>query len=86
MIREKIDQLTKAYSAEEVVLALKQMYSTKAPGPDGMVPLFYQKYWKIVGVKVSEAVLHALCTGTFPKKLNSTHIVPFLKKKNPELV
>lgn len=33
--------LTVEFQAAEVSQALKQMYATKAPGPDGMSPLFY---------------------------------------------
>ena len=33
-------QLTKEYSEQEVKVALKQMYSLKAPSPDGMPPVF----------------------------------------------
>ena len=36
--------LTKPYSANEVERAIKDMVLLKAPGPDGMPPLFYQTY------------------------------------------
>ncbi|KAF5451994.1 hypothetical protein F2P56_027039 [Juglans regia] len=41
--------LTKTYSAAEVSQALKQMNPLSAPGPDDMAPIFYQKYWSIIG-------------------------------------
>ena len=37
--------LAKPYSADEVERAIKDMVPLKAPGPDGMPPLFYQIYW-----------------------------------------
>ena len=37
--------LTANFRAEEVWNALQQMHPTKSPGPDGMSPIFYQKYW-----------------------------------------
>lgn len=36
---------------------LNQMQPVKAPGPDEMPALFYQKYGHVVGNQVSEAVL-----------------------------
>lgn len=40
--------------------ALKDMGPTKAPWPDGMPPLFYQKYWSIVGDEVVSLCLNVL--------------------------
>ena len=36
--------LTKPYSANKVERPIKDMAPLKAPGPDGMPPLFYQTY------------------------------------------
>ena len=36
--------LSQEFSEQEVVAALKQMAPLKAPGPDGMPPLFYQHF------------------------------------------
>lgn len=36
--------LIKEFSVEEVEVALKQMDPYKKPGPNGMAPIFYQKY------------------------------------------
>ena len=48
--RTKVDligpnMLTSEFQGIEVFQALKQMYPTKAPGPDGMPPLFFQHFW-----------------------------------------
>lgn len=37
-------ELTKDFTKEEVVSALKQIHPTKALGPDSMSAVFYQKY------------------------------------------
>lgn len=43
------DLLLRPITLEEVKGALFQMNPDKAPGPDGMTPRFYQKYWHIIG-------------------------------------
>lgn len=80
--REMNSQLMCDYTVDKVYSALKQLNPAKAPGPNDMASLFYQKYWKVVGLNISKAVLHALRTGMFPCELNLTHIVLVLKKKN----
>ena len=44
------------YTKEEVVTALNQMDPLKAPGPDGLLPLFFQHYWSLVGEDVKSGV------------------------------
>lgn len=52
--------LSKEFTKEEVEEAFKQMHPTKAPGPDGMSAILFQKYWNIVGNNVSCMVLNVL--------------------------
>ena len=49
--------LTEEFQAWEVENALKQMAPLKAPGPDGMPPLFYQNFWELVKGDVIHDVL-----------------------------
>ena len=72
------------YTAKEVQVALFQMGPTKAPGPDGMNALFYQKYWHIVGDSVVLAVLDFLNNGNMLPDINHTNIVLIPKVQNPE--
>ncbi|KAL0006567.1 hypothetical protein SO802_008069 [Lithocarpus litseifolius] len=72
------------FSAEEVKLALFQMGLTKAPRPDGMNALFYQRFWHVVGDTVVDAVLDFLNNGHMLLDINHTYIVLIPKVKNPE--
>lgn len=41
---------------EEVKNAVFSMHPDKSPGPNGMTPVFYQKYWTIIGNDVFKLV------------------------------
>ena len=83
---EMNDFLLKEFQPDEVQLALHQMHPTKSPGPDGMPPLFFQKYWSIVGQDVIDCVLNILNTGEMPPRLNDTYICLIPKIKNPQKI
>ncbi|WOK96895.1 hypothetical protein Cni_G05603 [Canna indica] len=44
------------YSADEILQAVMMMHPSKALGPNGLPPMFYQKYWPIVGQDVVQLV------------------------------
>lgn len=67
-------------------VAVFQMAPSKSPGPDGMSPFFFQKYWHVIGNNVTRAVLSTLNTSHLLKKINYTHIVLIPKIKNPQRV
>ena len=78
--------LTREYNVVEIKLALKQMYPLKAPGPDGMPPLFFQQFWTICGEVVTATVLDFLNHGISPPEFNKTHIVLIPKVNTPKKV
>ena len=78
--------LTRDFTTREVEQALKQMHPQKAPGPDGMPPLFFQHFWSISGEVVTKTVLDFLNLGVFPPNFNDTHIVLIPKVNDPKLV
>ena len=56
VMEEMNSKLTAMYTMQEVELAIKEMAPLKAPGPDGMPPLFYQTYWIDVSMDISQAM------------------------------
>ena len=76
--------LSTEFTAEEVKVALFQMGPTKAPSPDGMNALFFQKFLHIVGDFVVLAVLDFLNNGNMLPNINHTNIVLIPKVKNLE--
>ena len=60
------------------------MHPTKSLGPDGMSPIFFQRYWDIVGPNVVDCVLNTLRTGVIPYGLNDTYICLIPKVNCPQ--
>ena len=77
------ESLTRVFTREEVATTLKQIYPTKASGPDGMSAIFYKKYWNIVGSSVTNMVLNVLNNNLPISEINKTNISLILKKNNP---
>ena len=77
------ESLTRVFTREEVVTTLKQIHPTKAPGPDGMSAIFYQRYWDIVGSSVTNMVLNVLNNNLPIFEINKTNISLIPKKNNP---
>lgn len=74
------------FSAEEVRVALFSMHPDKSPGPDGLNPGFFQKYWDIVGSDVTTACLNCLNGDGLMPGCNRTNIILIPKKSVPERV
>ncbi|KAL6143754.1 hypothetical protein ACLB2K_054449 [Fragaria x ananassa] len=77
-------ELLSPYMDCEVKAALFQMHPSKAPGPDGMSPFFFQKYWHVVGPDVCTAVKSFLSSGALPAELNFTHKTLISKVSDPK--
>lgn len=60
------------------------MHPDKSPGPDGMNPAFYQRFWDIIGDDVAAACINVLSENTIPEGLNDTLVVLIPKKNSPE--
>ena len=80
---EMNQSLIKDFTKEEVLAALKQMHPTKAPSPDDMSAIFFQKYWDLVGNDVTSMVLNVLNCNKSIVEINKTYITLVPKTKSP---
>ena len=80
------EYLCQPFQVVDVQKALKLMHPKKSPGPNSMLPLFYQHFWSLSGECVTKAVLDFLNCGVIPPRFNETHIVLIPKVKNPTMV
>ena len=78
--------LANPYISEEFGVAIRDMARLKAPGPDGMPPLFFQTYWIDVGMDITQAMLSCLNLGSILKSINHTFTTLIPKVNNPERV
>ena len=66
--------LLRLATEEEVRQALFMMHPEKAPGPDGMIALFFQHSWHVIKMDVVELVNIFLVTCDLDPRLNLTNI------------
>lgn len=83
---EMNESLTAEFRVEEVWRALKQMHPTKALGPDGMSPIFFQQYWDIVSPDVINCALNTLNSSVMPCGINEIYISLIPKVKSPQKI
>ena len=81
---EMNENLNRSFTREEVAIPLKQIHPIKAPGPDGMSAIFYQKYWSIVGCSITNMVLNVLNNNLSMACLNKTNTALIPKVNNPK--
>ena len=83
---EMNDHLRQPFTKEEITEALGQMCPTKAPGPDGLPVVFYQKHWRSVSKGVINTCLHVLNGACTIAPLNHTFITLISKVEKPKKV
>lgn len=74
--------LDSPFTDKEIKSAVFQMHPTKAHGPDGMSPNFYQKHWGMVGADTCNRVRTMLFSGQILLKINSTYVTLIPKVKD----
>ncbi|KAL0438744.1 UNVERIFIED_CONTAM: putative mitochondrial protein [Sesamum latifolium] len=78
--------LADPFTEIEVKQAVFGMYPFKSPGPDGMPPMFFQKFWPIIGNDVTCSVLRILNDHILYRKMNHTHVILIPKCESPKTV
>ncbi|XP_024156142.1 uncharacterized protein LOC112164137 [Rosa chinensis] len=81
---EMNSELVREFGEEEILQALNQMHPLKAPGPDGFSPIFYQRYWSVVGRDVIAAVRCFMNSEDFLREVNGTYVTLIPKVKEVE--
>lgn len=76
-------KLLKPFTKDEIFATLQQMHPCKAPGPDGMHVIFYQRFWHIIGDDVTTFVSNILHGISLPSCINNTNIPLIPKVKDP---
>ena len=80
------DELDQPFTEEEVTEALAQMCPTKAPGPDRLHVVFFQRHWLAVKTGVVSTCLHILNEKGTTAPLNHTYIALIPKIGKPRKV
>lgn len=83
---EMNQQLMKIPRDEEIKEATFAINPDKAPGPNGMTSLFYQRFWNMVGPDVCSMVRNFFVTGELDDSLNQTNICLIPKTDRPSLM
>ncbi len=72
---EENESLCSIPTPQEIKKVVFEMYDLKAPGPDGLLALFYKKYWDVVGSDVVKAVTNFFYSGKMFQEINKSLIV-----------
>lgn len=77
----EVGMVSQPFTPDDIKRALFQLGPTKAPGKDGFQPIFYQKFWDVVGSDLTQKCLTILNHGSALLDLNETDIVLIPKTK-----
>lgn len=77
------EMLMRPATEQEVREVLFMVHPKKAPGPDGMTALFFQRAWQLIKEDMVHLVNDFLTTGVFDERLNMTIICLIPKTERP---
>lgn len=80
------NEISRPVLDDEIKCAIFDMAPLKAPGPDGLHAMFYQRMWPVVGNSIVKMVKDFFATGILPDNLNDTLITLIPKVDNPDRV
>ncbi|XP_075507390.1 uncharacterized protein LOC142544216 [Primulina tabacum] len=84
MVDDRLNYALRApFTGIEVRKALFDMHPDKAPGPDGMLVFFFQKFWEVIGEEVTMECLNILNEGASLEDWNATIVTLILKVATP---
>ncbi|XP_028761945.1 uncharacterized protein LOC114720467 [Neltuma alba] len=81
---DRLDFLGGNISSEEVKKAIFSMGALKAPGPNGLNPLFFQSQWHIVGESIIKLTQKFFSNPSEIEGVNGTNIVLIPKVETPQ--
>ena len=79
-------KLTRLVTKQEISQAIFSMHPNKAPRPNGMSTIFFQKFWPVIKVDVIQAVQSFFDSCHLLKSVNETLISLIAKIKSPIMI
>ncbi|XP_038972754.1 uncharacterized protein LOC120104917 [Phoenix dactylifera] len=79
---EETAALIRPISVEEIREVIWSLEGDKAPGPDGFPPLFFRRYWLIVGQDVTAAIQQFFTTAVMSADWQRTFITLIPKRRD----
>lgn len=84
LLRASLRWLNREISDQEIKIVVFYLGPHKAPGPDGLLASFFQKYWAWVGEDVIHFVKGIFHTGVVPEEMNQSMICLIPKQDTPK--
>lgn len=74
MSSSEMESLIRPISETEVKFNLFQMDPIKSSGPDGIQPVFYQKYWEEMKISILKFCARCFDSANIPQEINYSYI------------